>query len=122
MASRNTRKPVAAPKVIRNSKAATLPGSATVTNRIDRLPGAVFFGALYRADRRQLSLTNQHFENVEYAERLQRIRDDYEEHADEDLLYIDCQEMGFESNDIRRFATNAALITDCGYFPAVPLR
>jgi hypothetical protein len=91
-------------------------------NRIDRLPGAVFFGTLYRAERRQFSFTNQHFENVEYAERLQRIREDYEHDECEEALWADCQGMGFDSADIRWFLANPGAITNCGYFPAIPLR
>jgi hypothetical protein len=97
--------------------------AAAVANRIDRLPGAVFFGTLYRAERRQFSFTNQHFENVEIAERLQCIRGDFESDICEEMLWDDCQQMGFDSTDIRRFMMNPGLITSCGYYgDPIPLR
>jgi hypothetical protein len=61
------------------------------------------------------SIANRHFENVEFAARLQEIRADYEEDGFEELLWLDCQEMGFESSEIRKFETNPAAITSCLY-------
>jgi hypothetical protein len=60
------------------------------------LPGAVFIGKIASAD-------------IDHAVHIG---------GDEELLWLDCQDVGFESNEIRRFAANPALITNCGYYGA----
>jgi hypothetical protein len=79
------------------------------------LPGAFFLGAVFREERSQRSITNQHFKNVALAERLQGIRSDYERDGFEETLWADCLEMGFEPSEIREFETNPAAITSCLY-------
>jgi hypothetical protein len=69
------------------------------------LPGAVFIGKIASAD-------------IDHAVHMQKIRTSYENGGDEELLWLDCQDVGFESNEIRRFAANPALITNCGYYGA----
>lgn len=96
--------------------------SRTAETRVDRLPGAVFFGSVYRSERWQLTVTRQHSENIEYAERLQQIRKDYENDDCQEMLWHDLSQMGFESSDICRFVAHPALITNCGYRPAPELR
>jgi hypothetical protein len=92
--------------------------AASVAHRFGELPGAVFFGTLFRSERRQISVTNQHFENLDDARCLQRIRDDFEMDGCEEMLWADCLKMGFDSTDIRRFVMHPGLITSCGYYPA----
>jgi hypothetical protein len=75
------------------------------------IPGAFFLGAVKYRD----SIASRHFENVEFAVSLHDIRSDYENGGDQELLWLDCQEMGFESSEIRKFAANPALITSCLY-------
>jgi hypothetical protein len=82
------------------------------------LPGAFFLGAVFREERWQRSITNQHFENVALAERLQGIRSDYERDGFEETLWGDCLEMGFEPSEIREFETDPAAITSCLYVGA----
>jgi hypothetical protein len=65
----------------------------------------MFFGGIAPAD-------------VDHALGMQKIRACYENGGDQELLWLDCQEMGFESREIRRFAANPALITSCGYYGA----
>ena len=75
------------------------------------MPGASFLGAVKYRD----SIASRHFENVEFAICLQDIRADYEDGGDQELLWLDCQEMGFESSEIREFETDPAAITSCLY-------
>jgi hypothetical protein len=90
-------------------------------SRIGWLPGALFLGAVFREERWQFSITRQHEENVDLAERLQDIRADHEMDGFEEMLWANCLEMGFDSTDIRGFMMNSGLITSCGYMP-IPLR
>src|ERR1035437_2771377 len=101
----------------RTRKPARRPAAA-VAHRFGDVPGAVFFGTLFRCD----AVTNQHFENLEYARDLQCIRDDFEMDGCEASLWDDCLEMGLDSREIRRYVMNPSLITSCGYLPAIPLR
>jgi hypothetical protein len=100
----------------RTRKPARRPAAA-VAHRFGELPGAIFFGTLFRSERRQFSITRQHEENVDYARDLQCIRGDFEMDGCEEMLWDDCQQMGFDSTDIRRFVMNPGLITSCGYYP-----
>jgi hypothetical protein len=87
----------------RTRKSTTVPVKKTaVFSYILELPGAEFLGDVARAD-------------VDYALRMQRIRASYENDGDQELLWLDCQDMGFESNEIREFVTNPAAITNCRY-------
>jgi hypothetical protein len=79
--------------------------TTAVISYIRELPGAVFLGDIAAAD-------------VDQALGMQKIRTCFENDGDEELLWLDCQEMGFESREIRRFAANPALITSCGYYGA----
>jgi hypothetical protein len=67
------------------------------------LPGAVFFGEPMDED-------------IDYAAHLQRIRNEYEGDDCQEMLWHDCQRMGFDSKDISRFVTNPSAITSCGYY------
>jgi hypothetical protein len=91
--ARITRKPTSRP-------------AAAVAHRFGELPGAVFFGTLFRSERRQFSVTRQHEENLDDARCLQRICDDFEMDGCEEMIWADCMEMGFDSTDIRRFVMN----------------
>jgi hypothetical protein len=71
------------------------------------LPGAVFIGDAIEDD-----------EAVEYATRLQQIRSEYENDGYEEMLWHDCQQMGFDSTEIREFIANPAAITSCSYHTA----
>jgi hypothetical protein len=99
MARRITRKP--------------LKRNAVVASRIGWLPGALFLGAVHREERSQRSIVKRHEENVEYAERLQQIREDYEADGLEEALWEDLRLMGFDSGEISRCAANPAAITGC---------
>jgi hypothetical protein len=101
---------------IRTRRSAGLPAAA-IASRFEGLPGALFFGTLFRSERWQFSITRQHEENVDYAECLQRIRASYEMDGLEEMLWANCLEMGFDSTEIRRFVMNPGLITSCGYYP-----
>ena len=103
----------------RTRKPARRPAAA-VAHRFADVPGAVFFGTLFRLP--DGVITNQHFENVEYARDLQCIREDYERDGCEASLWDDCLEIGLDSREIRRYVMNPSLITSCGYLPAIPLR
>jgi hypothetical protein len=90
------------PMARRTRKSAALPvkqnaTAAAVVHRFKELPGAVFFGTLFRSERRQFSITRQHGENLDDARCLQRIRDDFEMDGCEEMLWADCMEMGFNS-------------------------
>jgi hypothetical protein len=98
MASRTARKSTALP--VKNT---------AVFSYILELPGAEFLVDIAPAD-------------MDYAVRMQDIRASYENDDDQELLWLDCQEMGFESNEIRRMAANPALITSCRYYGAGALR
>lgn len=100
MASRTTRKSTARP--VKKNATATI-------SYFRELPGAVFFGDI--AD-----------EDVEYAERLQCIRSEYENDDCQAMLWHDLSQMGFDSREIRKFVTNPAAITSCGYYGANALR
>jgi hypothetical protein len=104
MASRITRKHIARKR-----------NATAYVNRIGWLPGALFLGAVFREERWQRSITKRHEENVDVAERLQRIRSDYEGDGFEEMLWADCLEMGFEPSEIREFETDPAAITSCLY-------
>jgi hypothetical protein len=80
-----------------------------VVSYVRELPGAVFFGPIDADD-------------LAYAVRLQQIRSEYESDGYEDLLWLDCQGMGFDSREIRQFVANPAAITSCGYGMPIPLR
>jgi hypothetical protein len=99
----------------RTRKSTALPvkqSTTAVVSYILELPGAVFFGDAVNDDG-----------YIEYAARLQRIRREYENDGYEEMLWLDCQEMGFESNEIRQFVTDPGAVTSCGYgYPTVPLR
>jgi hypothetical protein len=99
----------------RTRKSPALPvkqSTTAVVSCILELPGAVFFGDAIEDDGA-----------IKYATRLQQIRCDYENDGYEDMLWLDCQEMGFDSTEIRQFVTDPAAITSCGYgYPTVPLR
>jgi hypothetical protein len=103
-----------ASRIAHKSPARKRNATAYVT-RIGWLPGALFLGAVFREERSQHSIANRHFENVEFATRLQEIRADYEEDGFEETLWADCQEMGFEPREIREFETDPAAITSCLY-------
>jgi hypothetical protein len=103
------------PRRITRKPTARKRNATAYMSRIGWLPGALFLGAVFREERWQFSFANRHFENVEFAQRLQDIRADYEEDGFEELLWLDCQEMGFESSEIREFETDPALITSCLY-------
>jgi hypothetical protein len=108
---------------VASRKSPALPVTAAVASRIEELPGALFFGGLFRAERCQFSITRRHEENVEYAERLQEIRASYESDACEEALWDDCQWMGFSPKEISRFVANSAALTSCGYYgDPIPLR
>jgi hypothetical protein len=75
----------------RTHKSPALPVKRDVTvviSYVRELPGAVFFGAAMDA------------ESIEYAVCMQRIRARHENDGDQELLWLDRQEMGFESNEI----------------------
>jgi hypothetical protein len=97
MARRITRKPTA------------LPVNAPVASYVFELPGAVFFGPAVS------SITELDREALLYAARLQEIRRGYERDDCQEMLWHDCQQMGFGSKEISRFVTNPAVITNCGY-------
>jgi hypothetical protein len=101
MPRRITRKPTAARKRNATAYMTTYGG----------LPGALFLGAVRGED----SIHNRHFDNVEFAIRLQEIRADYEEDGLEEMLWADCLEMGFLPSEIREFETDPAAITSCLY-------
>jgi hypothetical protein len=84
------------------------------SSRIKALPGAVFFGTHARSA--------AHRENVQFAQRLQSIRAEYEADDCQASLWADCRSMGFDSDEISRFVANPAAITACGYMPAIALR
>jgi hypothetical protein len=92
----------------RTRKSLTLPvkqNATAVISYIRELPGAVFFGDIAPAD-------------VYHALGMQKIRASFENDGDEDLLWLDCQAMGFESREISQFVANPAKITSCGYYGA----
>jgi hypothetical protein len=82
-----------------------------VISYVRELPGAVFFGDAINDD-----------ESVEYAARLQRIRESYEHDDCQEMLWHDLSQMGFGSKEIRQFVANPAAITNCGYGTPMPLR
>jgi hypothetical protein len=86
--------------------------STAVVSYVRDLPGAVYFGEVDA-------------ESLDYAARLQRIRASYENDDCQEMLWHDCQQMGFDSSEIRKFVANPAAITNCGYALAgypIPLR
>jgi hypothetical protein len=90
----------------RTRKAAALPVERNVTAKISYfldLPGAVFFG------------DNIASADIDHAAHMQKIRVCFENGGDQDLLWIDCQEMGFESREISQFVSTPAKMTSCGY-------
>jgi hypothetical protein len=106
----------------RTRKSAALPVKKPTAHLVKGLPGAVFFGAPFRSERWQYSITSRHEESIDYAIRLQRIRSEYESDDCQEMLWHDLSQMGFDSKEIRRFVTNPAAITDCGYGNPIPLR
>jgi hypothetical protein len=66
------------------------------------LPGAVFYGDIFDED-------------IDYASRLQAIRDDYESTDCQATLWHELSQMGFGSREISEFLSNPAAITSCGY-------
>jgi hypothetical protein len=84
--------------------------SAAVISYVRELPGAVFFGDAMDA------------ESIDYAARLQRIRDEYEHDDCQEMLWHDLSRMGFDPSEIRRFVATPAAITSCGYGMPIPLR
>jgi hypothetical protein len=96
----------------RTSKSPAHPVKRNTTAKVSyfrELPGAVFFGDL--AD-----------EDIDHAVHMQKIRTSYESSGDQEFLWLDCQEMGFESNEIQRFMASPERITSCGYYGANALR
>jgi hypothetical protein len=96
---------------------------------VRELPGAAFFGVprsytrvtdrygvTHEVDATSITAIDR--ESLLYAARMQRIRREYETDGDEDLLWLDCQAMGFESREISQFVANPAKITSCGYYGA----
>jgi hypothetical protein len=104
MSRRITHKPIARKR-----------NATAYVSRIGWLPGALFLGAVFREEHSQLSIVKRHQENVDHAERLQRIRADYETDGFGQMLWADCLEMGFEPSEIREFETDPAAITSCLY-------
>jgi hypothetical protein len=105
-----------APKMANRTarKSSTLPvkrDATAVISYIQDLPGAVFFGDAINDD-----------ESIEYADRLQRIRREYENDDCQEMLWHDMSQMGFSSKEIREFVVNPAAITNCGYGMPLPLR
>jgi hypothetical protein len=85
--------------------------------RVCELPGAVFLGATEKD-----SVTSLDREALTYASRLQEIRASYEKDDGQEMLWHDCQHMGFSSKEISRFIAHPAAITRCGYGYPIPLR
>jgi hypothetical protein len=80
------------PTETRKSAARSVKRSTTAKiSYFSELPGAEFRGDIEPAD-------------VEHAVHMQKIRASYESSGDQEFLWLDCQEMGFESNEICRFA------------------
>jgi|SRR5258708_2149047 hypothetical protein len=90
-------------------KSAIEKNSTAVVSYVRELPGAVFYGDI--AD-----------EDIDYAERLQRIRSEYENDDCQMMLWHDLSQMGFDPSEIREFVANPAAITNCGYYSANALR
>ena len=103
------------PRRITRKSTARKRNATAFVSRIGWLPGALFLGAVFREERSQRSIVKRHEENVDLAERLQRIRADYEMDGFEEMLWADCLEMGFEPSEIREFETDPAAITSCLY-------
>jgi hypothetical protein len=93
----------------RTRKTAALPVKTATFSYFIELPDAEFLDDIAPAD-------------IDYAVRMQDIRASYEKDGDQEWLWLDCHEMGFESNEIRRFVANPALITSCRYYGADALR
>jgi hypothetical protein len=84
--------------------------STVTVSYVRELPGAVFFGDAIDP------------ESIDYATRLQRIRGKYENDECQEMLWHDLSQMGFGSDEIRRFVVAPAAITNCGYGVPIPLR
>jgi len=100
--------------------------------RVRELPGAVFYGEPIEPTRGpndlhapwkylRWSITSIDREALLYADRLQRVRASYEKDDGQEMLWHDCQQMGFSPKEISRFIAHPASITNCGYLPAIPL-
>ena len=93
----------------RIARKSTVPAVAVVTV-FSRLPGAVFFDDPVAAA------------DLDFAASLQRIRSAYENDDCQEMLWHECQQLGFDSSEISRFVANPAAITNCGYGVPIPLR
>jgi hypothetical protein len=91
----------------RKSPALPVKQNAVTFSYIFELPGAEFIDD---------AIDNE--DNIEYATRMQQIQSAYEYDGCQEMLWHDCQKMGFSSAEIREFVRNPAAITNCRYMSA----